>query len=223
MRKERRTAMSIKILLAMVVALSVGAAARSQTTPNLALGSIHGTVLDQRGQPLDGATVFAQPEQEMRKQIRATSDAKGHFVLPGVPAGGVYIDAFKESDGYPYNFFAFYKPIGEQTPKVNVAPGMQTQDVVIKLGPKAATLQLDITQSDGSAVVGTAQLEFTRDDIPGPYSVGARPHHTMFVPSLVPFRFSVTVPGYQPWNSPLITAQGGETLNIAVHLERMAH
>ena len=212
MRKESRT----RIVLAMMAALSLGGSARSQSTPDVVYGSVQGIVKDEHGQPLGDATVYALPEQDMRRQIRTTTDAEGKFNLPGVPAGGVYIDAFKESDGYPYNFFAFYKPLGEQTLKVNVSPGMQTREVVIKLGPKAAKLQLEITQ----AVIDTAQIEFTRDDIPSPYSVGARSHHTMFVPSLVPFRFSVAVPGYKPWNSQLITAQPGDTVNVAVRLER---
>jgi hypothetical protein len=220
MRKERRTMISSKMVVATMAALSTGAPARSQSAPSLAYGSVQGTVLDENGRPLGGATVFARPEQDMFKEIRATSDAKGNFVLADVPVGGVYVDAFKESDGYPYNAFAFYKPIGETTLKVKVEPLMQTQDIAIKLGPKAATLHLEITPADGGPLFTGAELEFTRDDIPSPYSVRARPHHTMFVPSFVPFRFSATVPGYKQWNSQLITAQPGETLNIAVHLER---
>jgi hypothetical protein len=208
--------MVMKLLTGVAVSLVTGVAVYAQASPATRLGSIQGTVVGEDGQALAGATVFAF--SDLRGQFRATTDANGKFVLAGLPAGNVAIDAFKESDGYPYNFFAFYAVPGRKTPTVSVTPGMQTQGVVIKLGPKAETLHLDITQADGSAVNGTVHLELTRDDVSAPYSEGARTHHTMFVPSNVPFRFSVTVPSYKPWNSDTITAQEGEALNIAVHL-----
>jgi Carboxypeptidase regulatory-like domain len=208
--------MVVKLMTAVAVFLVTGVGLYAQASPAAKPGSIQGTVLGEDGQALTGATVFAF--SDLRGQFRATTDANGKFVLTGVPAGDVYLDAFKESDGYPYNFFAFYGVPGRKTPKVSVTPGMQTQGVVIKLGPKAATLHLDITQADGSAVNGAVDIEFTRDDVSAPYSEGARIHHTMFVPSNVPFRFSVTVPGYKPWNSDTLTAQESETLNISVHL-----
>jgi hypothetical protein len=210
--------MFFKMTVTITAALVMGLAAHSQATRDSTPASIQGTVLGEDGEPLAGATVYAY--SDMRKQIRATSDAKGNFVVPGAPTGTVYIDAFKESDGYPYNFFGFHKAVGEEIHKLDVAPGAQIQGVVIKLGPRAARLHLEITQSGGAPVTGDVGLEFTRDDNPGPYSESPKPDHTMLVPSLVPFSFSVTVPGYKVWNSRSITAQAGETLNIAVHLDR---
>lgn len=210
--------MFLKMTVTIAVAL-VGLAAHGQVTHDSTPASIQGTVLGEDGQPLAGATVYAY--SDMRKQIHATSDAKGNFLMSDAPTGVVYIDAFKESDGYPYNFLAFHKAVGEEVHKIDVAPGAHIQSFVIRLGARAATLHLEITQSNGAPLAG-AVVELTRADDTGPYSESAKPSQTMLVPSLVPFRIAVTAPGYKAWESQSMTAHPGETLNIAVHLERAA-
>ncbi len=217
LRRDNGSAMFMKVSMTIAVSLA-GLSANAEPTHDLAPATIQGTVLGEHGESLAGATVYAY--SDLRRQIEATSDVKGNFVLPSAPTGVVYIDAYKESDGYPYNLFAFHKAIGEEVHKIEVAPGAHIQNVMIKLGPKAATLHFDITQSDGAPVTGSVGIELTRDDNPGPYHEGAKPNQTMLVPSLVPFHFAITVPGYKVWNSQSITAQAGEKLNVTVHLLR---
>ena len=217
LKRENGIAMFLKMTATITAALVMGLAAHAQPTHDSTPASIQGTVLGEDGDPLAGATVYAY--SDMRKQIHATSDAKGNFLMSDAPTGVVYIDAFKESDGYPYNFLAFHKAVGEEVHKIDVAQGAHIQGFVIRLGPKAATIHLEITQSNGDPVAGGV-VEFTRDDNTGPYSESAKPSHTTLVPSLVPFRVAVTASGYKAWESQSITAHPGETLNIAVHLDR---
>ena len=86
----------------------------SHTVDRTAVGSIRGVVLDRDGRTLPGAKVYGLPEQNMLRQIGTTADDTGRFTMSDVPAGTVYVSAFKESDGYPYNFFSFFRMPGEK-------------------------------------------------------------------------------------------------------------
>ena len=77
---------------------------------------MQGSILDREGVPVARAIVYALPEQEMSKPIFATADDEGKFILKDIPAGHAYISAYKESDGYPYNFFSFFIMPGERMP-----------------------------------------------------------------------------------------------------------
>jgi hypothetical protein len=57
-----------------------------------------GRVLDRRGQPVDGATVFNSGEGHER--VEARSKGGGKFLLPNVPKGGVFL--FAEKPGYRF-------------------------------------------------------------------------------------------------------------------------
>jgi hypothetical protein len=219
LKRENEIAMFIRMTTIITTALAMGLVAHGQVLHDSTPASIQGTVLGEDGRPLASATVYAY--SDMRKQIHAASNAKGNFLMPDAPTGVVYIDAFKETDGYPNNFFAFHKAIGEELHKIAVEPGAHIQGLVIRLGPRAATIHLEITESNGAPVAGGV-VEFKREDNTntGSYSDSAKPSYTTLVPSLVPFRFAVTVPGYKAWESQSMTAQPGETLNIAVHLDR---
>lgn len=207
------------------VALLATLTAQGQVDRSEGLGSATGVVLDSSGSPLAKATVYALPEEDMTKQIRTTSDSSGHFTLEGMPAGAVYLDAYKETDGYPYNFFSFYKSPGERTPaKIKIAAGKVTADVVLQMGARAAYLQFAIANDDGTPVDGELLLD--RPDIRGPYKRGVSAGELLMVPP-VPFRLTFEAPGYLPWhyggqrwqgNEGLIRLKSGETLRVPIRL-----
>jgi len=197
------------------------------STPPPAAGSVQGFVLDAANKPVVEAIVFGLPEENMRHQIKDKTGPNGEFTLSNVPGGGIYIDAYKESEGYPYSFFSFFK-IDERPVKVAVVAGQVTKDVIIRLGAKAAYLNVDITDPDGKPPADPASLVFSRDDIPGTYKSGAGAKESVMVPP-VPFRFAVEVSGYKPWhyggdewqgNKGLIALKPGESKNLTVHLVR---
>lgn len=209
------------------VALFVTTAAHGQAGGSNGLGSATGVVLDSAGKPLAGATVYALPEEDMNNQIRTSSDSAGRFTLGGIAAGGAYLDAFKETDGYPYNFFSFFKTPGDRTPvKIKINAGKVTTDVILRKGPRAAYLKFDIATDDGTPVDG--ELQFDRPDTRGPYSRGVSAKELLMVPP-VPFRLTLNVAGYLPWhyggerwgtNAGLITLKSGETLHVSIRLKR---
>ena len=211
----------------LAVALLVTMAAQGQVARSDGLGSATGVVLDSAGKPLADATVYALPEENMTRQIRTTSDAAGRFALGGLPPGGVYLSAFKESDGYPYNFFPSFLSPGERSPfKIKITADKVTPDVVIQLGLRAAYLQFDLADADGTPVNG--EILCDRLDIPGPCHRGVSAKELLLVPP-VPFRLTFKATGYLPWHyggsrwqgkEGLITLKPGETLPLPIRLKR---
>ncbi|HVC93805.1 MAG TPA: carboxypeptidase-like regulatory domain-containing protein [Pirellulales bacterium] len=70
-------------------------------TPDITLKRLRiviGKVLDRRGQPVDGATVFNSGDGHER--VEATSKGGGKFLLSHVPEGGVFL--FAEKPGYRF-------------------------------------------------------------------------------------------------------------------------
>jgi hypothetical protein len=205
--------MTLAALLAVTPAVAQGPEAAG-------LASIQGAVLNERGQPVTGATAYVA--NRGGKQIRADTDVEGRFTLANIPLGDgeIYVNAFKESDGYPYNFFSFFMNTNRPPIKLRVEPGAVLKNVVIQLGPKAATLNLEITDQDGTPLAEGLSLTFTRADVPGVFSVGAAsPHYSMLVPP-VRFRFTVGATGYQSWNSEATTPSAGGSLDMVIRLNR---
>lgn len=199
----------------------------SQTPVPPALGSVEGVVLDDDGKPVENARVYGLPVQNMLRRLSTTADAQGNFVLTSLPPGDVYLHAYKESDGYPDNFFAFYKTTDRSAPrKFTVGPGMPVRGVVITLGLKAAYLRFEITNQEGMPL--NAGLIFTRDDMQGTHQRGISAPETIMVPP-VPFRLAVEVQGYEPWHyggrdwqgkAGLIDLKPGQSADMRIQLRR---
>jgi hypothetical protein len=208
-----------------IAAAFVLIAAGLAQTPRSTTGSVEGIVLDGERKPLAGATVFIGT---LAKGPRTRTDAEGKFVLRDVPIGNVGLDAYKESDGYPYNMFSFFLIPGQHLPKFDVIAGETVKNVVIHLGPKAACLRLQITDESGHPI--NASLSFSRPDLGqrGDYRRSTEANDVILVPP-VPFRFTVEATGFQPWHygaerwqdgNGLITLKSGETRTLAVRLRK---
>jgi hypothetical protein len=180
-------------------------------------GSIRGLVLTEDGKPLANATVYGLRELDMTHQLRTTTDDKGQFLLEKIPAGSIYLLAFKESDWYPYNFFAFFAAGAGKPTTVAVEGGKTTENRAIHMGPRAGALNLDIVDVNGATVSDGVNLIFTRDGMPGDYQRGGG-GYPILVPT-VPFRLTVEAPGYQPWHSGVIKPESTKTLDIAVQMK----
>jgi hypothetical protein len=190
---------------------------RPSASQSAAIGSIHGLVLRQDGQPLSDATILGLPEEDMRRQIRTTTDNQGKFLLENVPAGLVYVHAFKESDWYPYNFFSFFS--GPETPlRVRVEAGRTSEKAVIHLGPPAGALNIEVFDQNGAPLPEGVNLVFRRDDIPGDYRRGANASTRLLLVPAVPFHLTVEAQGYQPWHSGVLTPEPQKALDIALRM-----
>jgi hypothetical protein len=213
---------------AFVISVFVSLAVAGFPAATVGSGSIEGIVLDGNGVPLGHAVTYALPEQNMLKPISVTADETGRFLLKDVPAGIVYISAFKESAGYPYNFFSFFIMPGERMPKVEVKSGETTKDVVVQLGAKAAHLSIEITDNQGQPLDRDVQLIFTRPDIPGNFQTSAKASKSLQVPP-VPFRLTAEAAGYETWHyggakwedkEGLISLKSEESFNVSIQMRR---
>jgi len=171
----------------------------------------------------------------MFKSIRGpVTDDLGNFTMSNVPAGVVYVQASKESDGYPGELdaaFAFYAMPGERIPKIDVKGGEVTRDVIVQLGARAATLNILISDEEGMPLRG-GELVVSRPDQGdfGTFRRGIRGKESLFVPP-VPFRLTVNADGHLPWHyggkdwqgkAGLINLESGESLTLTVRLSRKA-
>jgi len=68
---------------------------------NMGRGRVTGTVVDEKGNPVEGALIVAESLQSKAK-LEGTSDKKGHFAIAGFGTGGWRITASK--DGYLKSF-----------------------------------------------------------------------------------------------------------------------
>jgi hypothetical protein len=216
-------------LLQLVLYMSYSAilfAQSASTSGPQTYGSIEGTVLANDGKPLEGATVYALPALNMRQQLRALTDSNGKYLIKGVPSGEAYVSVFDEDKGYPYNFFAFFINPGQEMRKVQIPVQKETTEVNFKMGDRAARLELEIVDDRGTPITNTAELAFTRPDVPGSYMTGAGDHISLLVPP-VRFHLSIETPGFKQWNyenketGGMLQPKPGETVKLTVHLVRL--
>ncbi len=191
--------------------------AASSGSPQNASGTIKGMLRDLSGAPVTEATVYGVASDDMRRRITTTSDSRGRFVFRDVRSGLYEIHAHKESAGYADTFFSFFANGNKKAWRMaKVEAGRTTEDVVLELGPKYATLKLSIRNEIGNPVGGS--LTFTRmDDPKRHYSAGINPSTDILVPP-VPLRFEIVAAGYQTWRSKLISLRSGQTISVTARL-----
>src|SRR5262249_1305256 len=152
-------------------------------------------------------------------------DANGQFSVP-LPEGQARLSAHKDSEGYPYAFFAFYLIPGQEFPTVEVKPGETTKGVVVRVGVRAAHLNYEVLDEDGNLVRG--RFVFSRLDQAAPYTTSALAKDDLLVPS-VAFRVTFEAKGYKPWHyggdkwrekEGIISLKSGEVLNLTIRLKR---
>jgi hypothetical protein len=199
----------------------------SQLAAEVKWGIVEGVVVDGRGKPLAGATVtsYSQARGVTRDVMQFQANGNGEFSLH-LPEGKVWLSAHKDSEEYPYAFFAFYLMPEQQFPTVEVKPGETTKGVVVRVGAKAAHLNYEVVDEDGRPVAGA--FIFTRLDQTEPYSTGVLAKDDLLVPPS-PFRATFEAKGYKPWHyggdkwsgkEGIISQKSGEILNLTIHLQR---
>ena len=112
------------------------------------LVSVEGTVLDQRGDPVEGATVYAESVSRPLHGRRATSttDSQGHYLLANVwpDQKPVTIYAYKFAEFYGDPTICCYRSPSALFPQLMLKPGESVHSVVVRLGEKAAVIKVKI-------------------------------------------------------------------------------
>jgi Carboxypeptidase regulatory-like domain len=140
--------------------------ANSQTKNHLN-GQIKGTVTDQSGSPVVGATVYAVPQFLAFDGIKPRSvktDWNGEFDFRGGFQLGAYkLYSQKGEDGYPDPFKSFYADSKFEVPKVVLTKAHSSATVKVILGKKAGVVAGQVIDADSGAAT-KAFLVFIDED-----------------------------------------------------------
>jgi hypothetical protein len=163
----------------------------------LSQGVIRGKVIDENGVPLVGAQVHAELHGvPMGKAIRyVQSNGDGSFVIDRLDFGTFDVNGGKEQDGYPQSDWSLYADKALAT--VTISLERPTADVVLRLGPKAATLVGAVRDQVTGKPMNSAFL--IRRSENRWVSTSAPPDFHFLIPSDTPIDVEVSAPGYKTW------------------------
>src|SRR5437588_3873417 len=182
-------------------------------------GTITGAVRDLNGVPIAQATVYGIRSDDMKRRLTTVTESDGTFRLSNLSPGTYEVRAYKESEGYPDTFFAFFHAGNDKNWRsVRVETGRTTGHIILLLGPKYAKLKLLIVDQSGNSV-GAGIWFMKGQDIRRIYGIGVAPDAELLVPP-VPFRFEIEKEGYELWRSKPISLRSGQTLFVHIQLKR---
>lgn len=173
-------------------------------------GVITGTVLDDRGNPVGAAKVHITERGAFvvhRILQYHETDADGHFRIPHVQWGTYFVLAGKEDAGYPDPEATFYS--NNVAPTVTVTDEFPTDDITIRLGPKAGLLDIaPVTDNLTGKEIRSASITLRRVDNAQLFITTSTTVGHVLVPADTNVEMSITAPGYKSWPSPDLTAEG---------------
>ena len=143
--------------LAIIVMLLPGIVAAQ--TP---VGVVRGTVVNQDGKPVAGATVWAKRIDAMPHKFQKMfpADGEGRFTIPYLEWGQYRVCAAKESDGYADVQWAIHDD--GRLLIVEISATAPMADVQVRIGPKAAVLTGSITDAVTGIPVPNATFRIWR-------------------------------------------------------------
>ena len=123
------------------ISLVVAVGAISNLMAGADIGSMNGTVTDEAGKAVAGATVYANPVDRPIMGIvpHSTTDKSGHFEIKGLSWGLYAVSGAKADEGYPEMLSALFTR-NQVMQKVTLAPETPTATLMVQLGPKAGRL-----------------------------------------------------------------------------------
>jgi hypothetical protein len=138
----------------------------SQTKNHLD-GQINGTVTDQSGSPVVGATVYAVPQFLAFGDVKPRSvktDRNGEFDFrSGLQLGAYKLYSQKDEDGYPDPFKSLDADSKFEVPKVVLTKRHSSATVEVTLGKKAGVVTGQVIDADSGAAT-KALLVFIDQD-----------------------------------------------------------
>jgi len=198
--------------------------AHSQTKDGALAGRIKGTVTDQNGNPVLGATVYAVPQFSTFESLvspTVKTDASGEFDFHrGLQLGTYKVYARKDADAYPDRSSSFYATPKVETPKVDLTDDDPSATVEVTLGEKAGVLVGRVIDAD-SGVALRAKLAFIDED-GNADSVLANGKYRELLPSDKDLTLMVMVmsPGYRQYPITSLRLQPGQEMQMDIPISK---
>jgi Carboxypeptidase regulatory-like domain len=165
-------------------------------------GKIRGTVVDQTGNTVAGATLYAQPEGLMAMVVpQCTTDENGSCTISQLALGPYFVYAGKPDAGYPDLGYPFFQPRGTKPKEAILWEDHPSDDVVVLLGVKAGILKGTVADAVSGKPLN-AMVEFRWVSDPDNFLSGSGLTNAQFriqVPSDTGLKMVVTLDGYQDW------------------------
>jgi hypothetical protein len=166
-------------------------------------GGIRGTVVNESSEPVADASVAViladRPIQGVARSVR--TDRAGRFVFGALEMGPYVVFADKESDGYPQAIGRFYDIA---IPTVEISGASPMAEMQVRIGPKAATLVVSITDAvTGEPLQAQDKPAFriwrwTEDQ--NVFSGGLNPEGKILIPAGREVGLEISADGYETWH-----------------------
>jgi len=167
-------------------------------------GSIDGTVTDEDGKPVKGATVTSMPLGVPLATLipQAETDEKGYFSIHHLWLVRYAIGAKKEDEGYADATIQFYSDGAFET--ATLTDDHPTATIAIRLGPKAGVLMGTVAD----AVTGAPLMpcvELIRASEPNNFLSASglvKSHYRLLIPADKDVLMRISLDAYKPWYYP---------------------
>lgn len=183
-------------------------------------GTIQGRVLDEKGLPLKGAKVHAEPMNGAAREgfVRyVETNEHGEYVIDRLAWGQYKVFALKEDSDYPNPYWSFYAQGLLLT--TTITRTVPVADVEVRLGPRAGILTGSIKNAITGAPVNSS-IKLLRVASPEKWiSTSVAPDYRVLLPAGTEVLLEVSAPGFKPWNPghPLLLHSGVELrLNVGL-------
>jgi len=192
-------------------------------------GSIKGTLTDEGGMAISGATVYAMGiGRPMGSAIpTAETDAEGYYIFKRLDYGRYAVAPAKPPDGYP-NPMDVPNCTHMKYPEIELSDENQSAKLDLRFGKKAGVLVGTVTDA-GSGNPVDANVEFRCIVDPSQFVSGSGLTNARFrvlVPSDTPVSMTVSQKGFQNWQftrngvvEPIQLAPG-EILTLGIRLKK---
>ncbi|MGB9407244.1 MAG: hypothetical protein WCA89_06870 [Terracidiphilus sp.] len=181
-------------------------------------GAISVKVIDQQGNPVPTAIVMFDPppgRMLLYSSPECKTDASGSCTRDKLLMDTYLVRVMKPSDGYPNMSFNFYSHQSKEIVVV-LTPEHPNSSVLFTLGPRAATLKLNIVDDANDAPIDNPSIILRNATDPKDLiGRGLPADSTVLIPPDIDVQIEVTADGYMPWR---LTEHPELTRSKALHL-----
>ncbi len=165
-------------------------------------GTVSVTVINQKGNPVDSATVKLDPEHGGMLYVSPTckTDSAGKCTRDGLQMDAYLLGAMKPSDGYPNLSPEFYSHETKRMEVVLTAANPHA-NIVFRLGPPMAKLKLTFVDDLSGVPINNPTIILRGGSGPHDWiSIGRTADSTVLVPPDRDVHLEISGDGYQPWH-----------------------